>query len=415
RQGLPPLAFSSSAMDSGQLMEPDPPEPPDPPSSSVRTSNISFSPVKALILYKSHIINGVLFLDRSVFYKRPSISSFHLVLPSSASEPFMSPDLNMKLSQISVYSASGVLWLSISSMILVLRSSSTSVPVAGLLVLGLGSSNGLITAECGLFLWVSLSPVAVTVCFTSQLVNLVVASCTGCSALITTSCFIHLPTIQVVSPRFSNLFTGVGLIVLECSPGLSLALVRPFTAVCSLFTALCSSACVILKYFCILLWQLDVVMSDISIPWVLFVDIYCFISSSMECVPLPISSSTLSGFVSGSKTFKIRDTSYIEDLIKGSSKWCSIAYVCVAISRIVNCALAAVSISGIISLNVVFNSQGLLSPCSLVVRTRGLLHAISCLSVLYASILLCFIVIVVCLARMTLLLCSVNTFSLNGE
>ncbi|CAF2068481.1 unnamed protein product, partial [Brassica napus] len=234
-------------MDSGQLMEPDPPEPPDPPLSSVRTSNRSFSPVKALILCKSHIINGVSFLDRSVFSKRPSISSFHLLLPSSASEPFMSPDLNMNLSQISVYSASGVLWLSISSMILVLRSSSTSVPVAGLLVLGLGSSDGLITAECGLFLWVSLSPVAVT----------------------------------VVSLRFSNLFTGVVLIVLECSPSLSLALVRPFTA-------------------------LDVVMSDISIPWVLFVDIYCPLSSSMECVPLPISSSTLSGFVSGSKTFKIR-------------------------------------------------------------------------------------------------------------
>ncbi|CAF1696256.1 unnamed protein product [Brassica oleracea var. botrytis] len=259
-------------MDSGQLMEPDPPEPPDPPSSPVRTSNRSFSPVKALILCKSHIINGVSFLDRSVFSKRLSISSFHLMLPSSASESFMSPDLNMKLSQISVYSVSGVLWLSISSMILVLRSSSTSVPVAGLLVLGLGSSNSLITVECGLFLWVSLSPVAVT----------------------------------VVSLRFSNLFTGVMLIVLECSPGLSLALVRPFTAVCSLFTVLCSSACVILKYFCILLWQLDVVMPDISIPWVLFVDIYCPLSSSMECVPFPISSSTLSGFVSGSKTFKIR-------------------------------------------------------------------------------------------------------------
>ncbi|CAF2036868.1 unnamed protein product, partial [Brassica rapa] len=415
RQGLPPLAFSSSAMDSGQLTEPDPPEPPDPPSSPVRTSNRSFSPVKALILCKSHIINGVSFLDRSVFSKRFSISSFHLLLLSSASESFMSPDLNMKFSQISVYSASGVLWLSISSLILVLRSSSTSVPVAGLLVPGLGSSNGFITAECSLFLWVSLSPVAVTVCFTSQLVNLVVASCTGCSALITTSCFIHLPTIQVVSLRFSNLFTGVVLIVLECCPGLSLVLVRPFTAVCCLFTALCSSAYAILKYFCILLWQLDGVMSDISIPWVLFVDIYCSLSSSMECVPFLISSSTLSGFVSGSKTFKIRDTSDIEVLIKGSSKWCSIAYVCVAISRIVNCALAAVSISGIISLNVVFNSQDLLSLCSLVVETRGPLHAISCLSVLYASILLCFIVIVVCLARMALLSCSVNTFSLNGE
>ncbi|KAH0857658.1 LOW QUALITY PROTEIN: hypothetical protein HID58_085919, partial [Brassica napus] len=173
-------------------------------------------------------------------------------------------------SQISVYSASGVLWLSISSLILVLRSSSTSVPVAGLLVLGLGSSNGLITA----LLWVSLSPVAVT------LVNLVVASCTGCSALITTSCFIHLPTIQVVFLRFSNLFTGVVLIVLECSPGLSLTLVQPFSA----------------SYVC----------------WVLFVDIYCPLSSSMKCVSIPISSSTLSGFVSGIKTFKIRDTSDIE-------------------------------------------------------------------------------------------------------
>ncbi|KAG5400347.1 hypothetical protein IGI04_014954 [Brassica rapa subsp. trilocularis] len=266
-------------MDSGQLTEADPPEPPDPPLSPVRTSNRSFSPVKALIICKSHMINGVSFLDRSVFSKRLSISSFHLLLLSSASESFMSPDLNMN--------------------------ASTSVPVAGLLVLGLGSSNGLITAECSLFLWISLSPVAVTVCFTSQLVNLVVALCTGCSTLITTSCFIHLPTIPVVSLRFSNLFTGVVLIVLECSPGLSLTL-------------------------------LDGVMSDILIHWVLFVDIYCPLSSSMECVPLPISSFTLSGFVSGSKTFKIRDTSDIEVLIKGSSKWCSIAYVCVAISRIVN-------------------------------------------------------------------------------
>ncbi|CAN6885471.1 unnamed protein product [Brassica oleracea] len=41
-------------MDSGQLTEPDPPEPPDPPSSPVRTSNRSFSPVKAPILCKSH-------------------------------------------------------------------------------------------------------------------------------------------------------------------------------------------------------------------------------------------------------------------------------------------------------------------------------------------------------------------------
>ncbi|KAL0790791.1 hypothetical protein Bca101_007037 [Brassica carinata] len=264
-------------MDSCQLTEPDPPEPPDPPSPPVKTSNRSFSSVKALILCKSHIINGVSFLDRSVFSKRLSISAFYLLLLTSVSESFMNSDLNMKVSQISVYSASGVLWLSISSLILVLRSSSTSVSVAGLLVLGLGSFNGFITAECSLFLMVSLSPVAVS----------------------------------VVSLRFSNLFTGVVLIVVEWSPGLSLILMRPFTA-------------------------LDGVMSDVSIPWVLFVDIYYPLSSSMECVPLPISSSTLSSSVSGSKTFKIRDTSDIEVLIKGSSIWCSIAYVCV---------LAAVSIS----------------------------------------------------------------------
>ncbi|CAN6986238.1 unnamed protein product, partial [Brassica oleracea var. botrytis] len=174
-------------IDSCQLTEPGPPEPPDPPSPPVRTSNRSFSSVKALILCKSHIINGVSFLDKSVFSKRLSISAFYLMLLTFVSESFMSSDLNMKVSQISVYSASGVLWLSISSLILVLRSSSTSVSVAGLLVLGLGSFNGFITAECSLFLMVSLSPVAVSVCFTSQLVNLLVASCTGCSALITTS------------------------------------------------------------------------------------------------------------------------------------------------------------------------------------------------------------------------------------
>ncbi|KAF3510039.1 hypothetical protein F2Q69_00008745 [Brassica cretica] len=243
-------------MDSCQLTEPGPPEPPDPPSPPVRTSNRSFSPVKALILCKSHIINGVSFLDRSVFSKRLSISAFHLLLLTSVSESFMSPDLNMKVSQISVL----CLWSSLAFHFL-----SDFGPKKLFLV------------------WVP-----------SMLVNLVVASCTGCSALITTSCFIHLPKIQVVSLRFSNLFTGVVLIVVEWSPGLSLILVRSFTA-------------------------LDGVIFDVSIPWVLLVDIYYPLSSSMECVPLPISSSTLSGFVSGSKTFKIRDTSDIEVLIKGSS------------------------------------------------------------------------------------------------
>ena len=317
----------------------------------------------------------------------------------------------MKFSQISVYSASGVLWLSISSLILVLRSSSTSVPVAGLLVPGLGSSNGFITAECSLFLWVSLSPVAVTVCFTSQLVNLVVASCTGCSALITTSCFIHLPTIQVVSLRFSNLFTGVVLIVLECCPGLSLVLVRPFTAVCCLFTALCSSTFVLLKSLSVQLWQLNGVMPHISIHHVnrVLLDSYCLVSSFMEVVPLPISSSTLCGFVAGGLILKIRNSSNTEVLIKGF----------VAMLKIVDCALAAASILGVILLIVVSNFQGFVSLySSMVVEIRGLLDVISCLSVLYTPILLyciCFLVIAVCLAWMALFSCSINTLSIHGE
>ncbi|KAL0693698.1 hypothetical protein Bca4012_060878 [Brassica carinata] len=375
-------------MDSGQLPEPDPPEPPDPPSSPVRASNSYFSTVKALTLCQSYL------LDRPVLSKGLSIYSSHLLLLFSASESFLSPDLNLRFSQISLYYGSGVLSFSIFSLALVPRSSSTSVLVAGLLVLSLGSSNGLITAECSLSLWVSSPPVAITVRFIPRLVSLVVASCTGDSTLITTSCFLHLLTIQVVFLRFSNLFTGVVLIVLKCSRGLSsgpsLAVVRAFTA-------------------------LDGVMSDFSIPWVLLVDTYCPFSSSVECVPLPISLSTLSGFVSGSKTFKTRDTSVIEVLIKGSAKWCSVAYVCIAISKIVNCAVDAVSVSRIISPNVVFNSQGFLSLCSLVVENRRPLYAISCLCVLYASILICFIVIVVGLASMALLSCSVNPFSFDGE
>ncbi|KAG2313737.1 hypothetical protein Bca52824_025294 [Brassica carinata] len=296
-------------MDSGQLPEPDPPEPPDPPSSPVQASNSYFSTVKALTLCQSYL------LDRPVLSKGLSIYSSHLLLLSSASESFLSPDLNLRFSQISLYYGSGILLFFIFSLAPVPRSFSTSVLVAGLLVLSLGSSNGLITAECSLSLWVSSPPVAITVRFIPRLVSLVVASCTGDSTLITTSCFLHLLTIQVVFLRFSNLFTGVVLIVLKCSRGLSsgpsLALVRAFTA-------------------------LDGVMSDISIPWVLLVDTYCQFSSSVECVFLPISLSTLSGFVSESKTFKIRDTSVIEVLIKSSAKWCSVAYVCIAISKIVN-------------------------------------------------------------------------------
>ena len=88
--------------------------------------------------------------------------------------------------------------------------------------------------------------------------------------------------------------------------------------------------------------------------------------------------------------------------------------MCVAISRIVNCAFAAVSVSRIISLSLIFNSQDFLALFSLVVETRGPLHTISCLIVLYAFIIFCFTVIVICLVRMTLLSCYLNTFSFNG-
>ncbi|KAL0695603.1 hypothetical protein Bca4012_062783 [Brassica carinata] len=148
--------FSSSAMDSGQLPEPDPPEPPDPPSSPVRASNSYFSTVKALTLCQSYLLDG------PVLSKGLSIYSSHLLLLFSASESFLSPDLNLRFSQISLYYGSGVLSFSIFSLALVSRSSSTSVLVAGLLVLSLGSSNGLITAEYSLSLWVSSPPVVIT-------------------------------------------------------------------------------------------------------------------------------------------------------------------------------------------------------------------------------------------------------------
>ncbi|KAG2286479.1 hypothetical protein Bca52824_046083 [Brassica carinata] len=126
-------------------------------------------------------------------------------------------------------------------------------------------------------------------------------------------------------------------------------------------------------------------------------------------VHLPISSSTLCGFVAGSVMLKIRDTSNTEVLIKGF----------VAMLKIVDCALVAASILGIISLIVVSNFQGVVSLySSMVVEIRGLLDVISCLSVLYAPILLCcicFFVLAVCLAYVALFSCFMNTFSIHGE
>ncbi|KAL0799510.1 hypothetical protein Bca101_054685 [Brassica carinata] len=127
----------------------------------------------------------------------------------------------------------------------------------------------------------------------------------------------------------------------------------------------------------------------------------------MKVVSLPISATTLCGFGAGSSMLKIRDTSNIEVLIKG----------CLAILKIVNCALAAVSISGCISLFVVFNSQGFVSfSSSMVVKFRGLLYAISCLSMMSAPIFICCICfLLVSLAMMAMLSFSVNTFFIHGE
>ncbi|KAF2599947.1 hypothetical protein F2Q68_00009088 [Brassica cretica] len=116
-----------------------------------------------------------------------------------------------------------------------------------------------------------------------------------------------------------------------------------------------------------------------------------------------------SAFYCRSSMLEIRDTSNAEVLIKG----------CLTMLRIVNCALAAVSISGFISQFVVFNSQGFVSLfSSMVVEFRGLLYVIGFLSVVFAPIFICcicFIVIVVSLAMMAMLSCSVNTFSILGE
>ncbi|CAN6804818.1 unnamed protein product [Brassica oleracea] len=166
------------------------------------------------------------------------------------------------------------------------------------------------------------------------------------------------------------------------------------------FTAVCSSIFVVLKSF--QLWQLNGLMHHISI--------HCPVSSVMEFVPLPISSSTLCGFVAGSVMLKIRDTSNTEVLIKDL----------VAMLKIVDCALVAASILGIISLIVVSNFQGVISLYSSMVITymRGLLDVISCLSVLNAHILLCcicFFVLAVCLAYVTLFSCFMNTFSIHGK
>ncbi|KAH0934681.1 hypothetical protein HID58_011798 [Brassica napus] len=160
-----------------------------------------------------------------------------------------------------------------------------------------------------------------------------------------------------------------------------------------------NSIFVVLKSF--QLWQLNGLMHHISI--------HCSVSSVMEFVPLPISSSTLCGFVAGSVMLKIRDTSNTEVLIKNF----------IVMLKIVNCAFVAASILGIISLIVVSNFQGVVSLYnSMVVEIRGLLDVISCLSVLYVLILLCcicFFVLNVCLAYVVLFSCFMNTFSIRGE
>ncbi|CAH8315198.1 unnamed protein product [Eruca vesicaria subsp. sativa] len=206
---------------------------------------------------------------------------------------------------------------------------------------------------------------------------------------------------QGFSQKSLSLFFSNGLI--------SLVWHIPF--VCP-FTVLYSSTFVVFKSFCVQLWQLNGLMFHISIHPVdrVLSDVYYYSGSLfMELVSLPISSTTLCGFGAGSLMLKIRDTSNTEVLIKG----------CLAMLKIVNCALAAVSISGSISLSVVSNSQGFVSLVScMVVEFRGLLYIISCLSVVFAPIFMCcicFHVIVVSLAKMAMLSGSVNTFSILGE
>ncbi|KAG2316822.1 hypothetical protein Bca52824_019944 [Brassica carinata] len=238
-------------------------------------------------------------------------------------------------------------------------------------------------------------------------------STTGCSIPITISVSLLHPVIQVLSQRFSNLMlmvvdeliSWVWYVGLSCGLFLSPVLVRPFTAVCSpIFTAVCcpfiafcNSFDVVLKFFH--LWQLNGLMPHISIHHVkrVFLDVYCPVSFVMEFVSLPISSSTLCGFVAGSIMLKIRDTSNTGVLIKGF----------VAMLKIVDCALAAASFSEFISLIVISNFQGFVSLYSLmVVEIRGLLDVI---------IMLYLLLRIVCLTSMALFSCCMNTLSILGE
>ncbi|KAF2536120.1 hypothetical protein F2Q68_00019852 [Brassica cretica] len=161
----------------------------------------------------------------------------------------------------------------------------------------------------------------------SMIVIVSVDSTMGWSIPITIPISLPHPFIQVLSERFSKLMLDDELISLVWYFGLSRG---PFTAVCS-------SIFVVLKSF--QLWQLNELMHHISI--------HCLVSSVMEFFPLPISSSNICGFVAGSVMLKIRDTSNTEVLIKGF----------VAMLKIVDCALVAASILGIISLIVVSNFQ----------------------------------------------------------
>ncbi|KAG2239242.1 hypothetical protein Bca52824_090102 [Brassica carinata] len=219
----------------------------------------------------------------------------------------------------------------------------------------------------------------------SRHVIVFVDSTLGCSIPISISGSLPLPLTQVLSQRFFNLILGDELISLvwyfklSFDLSLFLALLRPFTAVCSLFTAVCSpfaavcSPFGVFKSFCAQ-WQFNGLMPHISTHHVNRV-IYCPVSSFMEFVLFPISSSTLCGFGVGNVLLKIRDTSNTEVLIKGF----------VAMLKIVDCALVAASILGFISLIVVSNFQGFISLySSMVTEIRGLLNIISCLSVLYA-------------------------------
>src|SRR5690606_12273811 len=110
-------------------------------------------------------------------------------------------------------------------------------------------------------------------------------------------------------------------------------------------------------------------------------------------------------------------------MLKCSSKWCFVTSDCRAKVVIDNSALVASSIPGVRSLNVLSNSEDIISlPSNLVAEFRGQLNDFVCLGVLYAIILcthayaLCFAIVAADrLASLAQLCFDVNNYSIDAE